>query len=40
VALEGEDSSHAKSLYEFARQVAARIAQIKASPPANFVQIQ
>src|SRR5437868_2995956 len=40
VVLEGETAPHAKSLYEFARQVAARIEQIKAAPPANFVHIQ
>jgi ATP-binding protein involved in chromosome partitioning len=40
VVLEGETAPHAKSLYAFARQVAARIEQIKAAPPANFVHIQ
>ena len=38
--LKGEDSPHAKSLFEFARKVVARVDEIKASSPASVVQIQ
>jgi ATP-binding protein involved in chromosome partitioning len=38
--LEGEDSPHAKSLYEFARRVVRRVAEIKASSPEPVIQIQ
>ncbi len=38
--LEGEDSPHAKSLYEFARKVLARVNEIKASAPESVIQIQ
>jgi ATP-binding protein involved in chromosome partitioning len=38
--LEGEDSAHAKSLYEFARKVVARVDEIKASAPEGVIQIQ
>src|SRR5713101_542801 len=38
--LEGEDSPHAKSLYEFARKVIARVNEIKANAPASVIQIQ
>ena len=38
--LEGEDSPHAKSLYEFARKVMARVGEINASAPASVIQIQ
>jgi ATP-binding protein involved in chromosome partitioning len=40
VVLEGENSPHARSIYEFARQVMTRVAEIKASAPANVIQIQ
>jgi ATP-binding protein involved in chromosome partitioning len=38
--LNGEDSAHAKSLYAFARKVASRIDEIKASAPESVIQIQ
>src|SRR5713226_1309789 len=38
--LDGEASAHAKPLYEFARKVAARVEQIRASAPESVVQIQ
>ena len=38
--LEGEDSPHAKSLYEFARKVIARVDEIKASAGESVIQIQ
>jgi len=38
--LEGEDSPHAKSLYEFARRVISRVADIKANAPEGVIQIQ
>jgi ATP-binding protein involved in chromosome partitioning len=38
--LEGEDSPHAKSLYEFARRVVARVEEIKSSSPESVIQIQ
>jgi ATP-binding protein involved in chromosome partitioning len=38
--LEGENSPHAKSLYEFARRVIARVDEIKASAPEGVIQIQ
>jgi len=38
--LEGEDSPHAKSLYEFARKVMARVEEIKSSAPESVIQIQ
>jgi ATP-binding protein involved in chromosome partitioning len=40
VVLEGENSPHAKSLYEFARKVESRVEEIKASAPASVIQIQ
>jgi ATP-binding protein involved in chromosome partitioning len=40
VVLEGENSPHAKSIYEFARKVIERVGEIKASTPANVIQIQ
>src|SRR5208283_4600839 len=40
VVLEGENSPHAKSLYDFARKVHARVEEIKASAPASVIQIQ
>jgi ATP-binding protein involved in chromosome partitioning len=40
VVLEGENSPHAKSIFEFARRVADRVTEIKASAPANVIQIQ
>lgn len=40
VVLEGENSPHAKSIYEFARKVVDRITEIKANAPANVIQIQ
>src|SRR5438874_7937380 len=38
--LKGEDSSHAKSLFEFARKVLMRVDEIKAGSSASVVQIQ
>jgi ATP-binding protein involved in chromosome partitioning len=38
--LNGETSPHAKSLYEFARQVIARVEQVKASRSDTVIQIQ
>ncbi len=40
IVLEGENSPHAKSIYEFARRVIARVDEIKASAPAGVIQIQ
>ncbi len=40
VVLEGETSAHAKSIYDFARKVMARVAEIKASEGASVIQIQ
>ncbi len=39
VALEGEQSPHAKSLYAFARRVRDRVQELKASQPENVIQI-
>jgi ATP-binding protein involved in chromosome partitioning len=38
--LEGEDSSHAKPLYEFARKVVTRANQIRATAPESVISIQ
>ncbi len=38
-ALEGEDSPHAKSLYQFARRVIARVDEIKSSASEDVIQI-
>ncbi|MGA9041928.1 MAG: Mrp/NBP35 family ATP-binding protein [Terriglobales bacterium] len=38
--LDGEESPHAKSLYEFARKVVGRIAEIKATAGESVIQIQ
>ena len=38
--LEGENSPHAKALFEFARRVVARVDEIRASAPASVIQIQ
>src|SRR3989442_5721779 len=38
--LAGEDAVHAKSLYEFARKVAARVAEIKASESEGVIHVQ
>jgi ATP-binding protein involved in chromosome partitioning len=40
VVLEGENSAHAKSIFQFARNVVARVGEIKASEPASVIQIQ
>jgi hypothetical protein len=40
VVLEGETSPHAKSMYDFARRVIARVEEIKASAPASVIHIQ
>jgi ATP-binding protein involved in chromosome partitioning len=40
VVLGGENSPHAKSLFEFARKVLARVVEIKASEGASVIQIQ
>jgi ATP-binding protein involved in chromosome partitioning len=38
--LDGENSPHAKALYEFARRVVARVDEIRASAPDTVIQIQ
>lgn len=38
--LEGENSPHAKSLYEFARNVIARVEEVKGTQTDNVIQIQ
>jgi ATP-binding protein involved in chromosome partitioning len=38
--LEGESSPHAKSLYDFARKVIARVDEIRAHAPEGVIQIQ
>jgi len=38
--LEGENSPHAKSLYDFARKVITRVDEIKANAPESVIQIQ
>jgi len=38
--LEGENSGHAKPLFDFARQVAQRVEEIKSSAPESVIQIQ
>ena len=38
--LEGEASPHAKSLYEFARQLIARVEEVNRHAPANVIQVQ
>ena len=38
--LKGEDSPHAKSLFEFARKVAVRVEEIKSSSSAGVISIQ
>lgn len=40
VVLEGENSPHAKSIFEFARNVMARVAEVKASASPSVIQIQ
>jgi ATP-binding protein involved in chromosome partitioning len=40
VVLQGENSPHAKSIYEFARRVVDRVGEIKTNAPANVIQIQ
>jgi ATP-binding protein involved in chromosome partitioning len=40
VVLEGEDSPHAKSIYAFAKKVAARVGEIKAGEGENVISIQ
>jgi ATP-binding protein involved in chromosome partitioning len=40
VVLEGEHSPHAKSIFEFAHKVAARVGEIKASESSGVIQIQ
>jgi ATP-binding protein involved in chromosome partitioning len=40
IVLEGENSPHAKSIFEFARRVAARVGEIKAAESASVIQIQ
>src|SRR6201988_1819659 len=40
IVLEGENSPHAKSIYEFARKVIERVGEIKANAPGNVIQIQ
>jgi len=38
--LEGENSPHAKSLYDFAKQVVMRVSEVKSSAPGNVIQVQ
>lgn len=38
--LEGESSPHAKSFYDFAKQVVLRVAEVKSSAPGNVIQVQ
>jgi ATP-binding protein involved in chromosome partitioning len=38
--LEGEESAHAKQLFEFARQVVDRVEEIKSSAPEGVIQIK
>jgi ATP-binding protein involved in chromosome partitioning len=38
--LDGENSPHAKSLYDFAKQVVMRVAEVKSSAPGNVIQVQ
>jgi ATP-binding protein involved in chromosome partitioning len=38
--LEGENSPHAKALFEFARRVVERVEQIKSAAPESVIQIQ
>ena len=40
VVLEGENSPHAKSIFAFARKVAARVGEIKAGESTSVIQIQ
>jgi len=40
VVLEGANSPHAKSIYEFAGRVQARVTEIRANAPASVIQIQ
>ena len=40
IVLEGENSPHAKSIFEFARRVEARVGEIKAGESASVIQIQ
>src|ERR1700752_3987756 len=40
VVLEGENSPHSRSIYEFARKVVERVGEIKAAAPVNVIQIQ
>ncbi|HXM68941.1 MAG TPA: Mrp/NBP35 family ATP-binding protein [Candidatus Acidoferrum sp.] len=40
VVLEGEHSPHAKSIFAFARKVAARVVEIKSGESASVIQIQ
>ena len=40
VVLEGENSPHAKSIFEFARKVVARVEEIKAGEGASVIQIR
>ena len=39
VVLEGDSSSHAQSFFAFAKQVAARVAEISGRPPENVIRI-
>src|SRR6202167_1325845 len=40
IVLEGENSAHAKSIFAFARNVIARVGEIKAGETASVIQIQ
>jgi ATP-binding protein involved in chromosome partitioning len=38
--LEGENSPHAKSLFDFAKQVVMRVAEVKSNAPGDVIQVQ
>jgi ATP-binding protein involved in chromosome partitioning len=38
--LEGENSPHAKSLYEFTKQVIMRVAEVKTNAPGDVIKVQ
>jgi hypothetical protein len=39
-ALAGENDPHAKSLYDFAKQVLMRLAEMKKGAPGDVIQVQ
>jgi ATP-binding protein involved in chromosome partitioning len=40
VALDGEESVHAKALFELAKQVVTRVAEVKKNAPGDVLQVQ